>query len=434
MAMNTELDSAMDLAVEYNQNGKALYSVNKYEEAIAFYKKAEKSEPMYLQTYFNLAESYAMSDQYEEAKAALKKAELVDKKNGEIFFHLGNIALLQGNLEEGKFNFNKALSLDFKNIYIFMNLGSACADAGDFVGAINNFNKAIQMDKFFPEAWFFKMKVYMSQNELKEALDIASSMMDLFPDKFEGYHYKFILLAQLGKENEAEDTLNLAIKQFPDDPGFILDKIALLEKKGEYAEAEALLDKAFFEAPNSVEYAKIKVQLLLKQNKIEEATQAARSALETVHDDELAILLANVLMAKEQYEVAIEFLNKIIEKKRKTKYYYSALYFHAVASKKNGYTSTDLFESALIELRTACLANQGNVDYFIFRALAYKEIKNYDRAYEMVEYVMALSNKATAEALIVRAEIHKALNKMDEYHADRNKALEMNESLRAMIM
>lgn len=48
----------MSLAEEYNQQGRVLYSLDKYEDAINFYLKAEKSDPMQIQTYFNLTESY----------------------------------------------------------------------------------------------------------------------------------------------------------------------------------------------------------------------------------------------------------------------------------------------------------------------------------------------------------------------------------------
>ena len=64
-------------AEEYNQQGRVLYSMDKYEDAISFYLKAEKEDPMLIQTYFNLTESYVMLDRFDEAKKSLKRAQLI---------------------------------------------------------------------------------------------------------------------------------------------------------------------------------------------------------------------------------------------------------------------------------------------------------------------------------------------------------------------
>ena len=39
---------------EYNQQGKVLFSLEKYNEAIEMYKRAESEDPMYKDTYFNI--------------------------------------------------------------------------------------------------------------------------------------------------------------------------------------------------------------------------------------------------------------------------------------------------------------------------------------------------------------------------------------------
>lgn len=42
--------------------------MDKYEDAISFYLKAEKEDPMLIQTHFNLTESYVMLDRFDEEK------------------------------------------------------------------------------------------------------------------------------------------------------------------------------------------------------------------------------------------------------------------------------------------------------------------------------------------------------------------------------
>lgn len=413
---------------EYNQRGRVLYSMDKYEDAIALYLKAEKADPMSIQTYFNLTEAYVMLDKFAEAKKVLKRAQLIEKNNGEIWFHLGNIAMLEENFDEGKQYYAKAVSCGYQNPYIYMNLGSAYEDLGDLESALSSYNKAIQLDKYFASAWLKKLELYLAQEQYSEALSVSESMMEFLPDKFEGYHYKFAILMELGNKNEAKIVLDKALELFPDDPGFKLDMVHFLERENRFAEAEKLLDESFFEAPNSADYARLKVQLLLKQEKLTEASELAEKTLAVTFDEELNFFLSNIYFSLEEYQKVIAATARTIQEKSKTVYYYTALYFHALAHKKLGEDATELFKETIQELRLACSNNPGMVDLYIYRALCYREIKDYERAYEMIDYILAITEDA-AEALLIRAEINKDLGKMAEYEADRSEALRRNPKL-----
>lgn len=423
----------ISLSEEYNQQGKMLYSMDKYEEAIAFYMKAKAADPMYIHTYFNLTEVYVMLDRFDDAKKALKRAQLIDKENGEIFFHLGNIALLEENVNEGKQYYAKAISLGYTNPYIYMNLGSIYEDMGDLEAAVVNYNKAIQFDKYFAVAWLKKLELYVSQEKYSEALSISNSMIELFPDKFEGYHYKFAILMESGNKDDAKKTLDNALTLFPDDPGFRLDMIHYLENVGDFVEAEKVLDDYFYETSGSADYARLKVQLLLRQEKLAEAVEIAEKTLADTFDEELNFWLTNIYFSLERYEDAIVSTNKTIVTKSYGRYYFTALYFNALATKKSGKDATNLFEGAIKEFRMACSKNPGMIDLYIYRALCYREVKDYDRAYEMVDYVLAISDDAP-EALLIRSEINKDLGKMSEYEADRSEALKINPNLIKLIM
>lgn len=427
------MDKEFTLAEEYNQQGRVLYSMDKYEDAIGFYLKAEKADPMLIQTYFNLTESYVMLDKFDEAKKALKRAQLIDKQNGEIFFHLGNVALLEENVEEGKQHYAKAISLGYANPYIYMNLGSAYEDMGDFEDAVVSYNKAIQLDKYFASAWLKKLELYINLEQYSEALEVSESMIELLPDKFEGYHYKFAVLMELGNKADAKIVLDKALELFPDDPGFKLDMVRFLEDAQRFVEAEKFLDESFFETSGSTDYASLKVQLLLKQEKLTEAALIAEKTLSETFDEELNFLLTNIYFSLERYEDAIVATKKTIDEKSYGPYYYTALYFNALATKKAGNDATNLFNSAIREFRMACSKNPGMIDLYIYRALSYKEIKDYERAYEMVDYILAISEDA-AEALLIRSELNKDLGKMAEYEADRNEALKRNPKLTNVIM
>ncbi len=428
-----DTEHEMSLAEEYNQQGRALYSLDKYEDAISFYRKAEKADPMCIQTYFNLTESYVMLDEYDEARKALKRAQLLDKNNGEIYFHLGNISLLEEDVDEAKRQFAKAVAQGYQNPYIYMNLGSAYEDLGDLEAAMVSYNKAIQLDKYFASAWLKKLELYLGQEQYSEALSVTDSMIELLPDKFEGYHYRFAILMELGKTEEAKTALDKALTLFPDDPGFQLDMVHYLEYNGKLEEAEKLLDTYFQEAPGSADYAKLKIQLMVRQNKFAEAAEFAEKTAAVTFDEELNFYLTNIYFSLEQYEKAVAVTEDTIREKSMNEFYYTARYFNALAHKKLGEDASAFFAETVKELRMACSHNPGMIDLYVYRALCYKELKDFDRAFEMVDYILAVDEELP-EALLIRAEINKDLGKMEEYEKDRAEALRRNPKLEKMFL
>ena len=105
----------MSLAEEYNQQGRGLYGLDKYDEALDFFRKAEEKDPSYLRTYINKAELYITTHQLDKAKEELNKVLYLDKNNGEANFHLGNIAYLEQDAKMAVSYLTKAYNSDYKN-------------------------------------------------------------------------------------------------------------------------------------------------------------------------------------------------------------------------------------------------------------------------------------------------------------------------------
>ena len=106
---------------EYINQAKVLYSVGNYRESINKYKEAQKQNPMDIDIYFGLSESYIMLEDFISAEECLNNILLIDKDNAKAYFYLGNIKFLQGNQQDGKEAYLKAISLGFSDIDIFIN-------------------------------------------------------------------------------------------------------------------------------------------------------------------------------------------------------------------------------------------------------------------------------------------------------------------------
>lgn len=408
-------------AEEYNQQGKVLYSLGKYNEAIEMYKNAKNEDPMFLETYFNLGEAYVMLDEYEKAKESFNKVLLLDKKSGITYFHLGNVEFLLGNNNSGREYYARALNNGYDDAQLYVNLATVAEETGDSEEAIKNYNKAISRDKFRADAKLRKVMLYIGNNKYPEALQTLDSMIEFNPDIFEGHHYKAMLNIEMGNYSQAEKTLEKAIKLFPEDEGFIFDKILLLERQEKYDEALTLISTHYSDSDNRnilLEKAKI----LLAKEQIEESVSLFEQVKDSEEgfDAEVRFYLINIYLNTNKIEGALSYCNEIISNGEENPFYYSAVYFKAFCLNKLGKAveAKAAYEEAVKIFRFASSSNPGMLDLIIYRAVCYKELKNYDKAFEMVNYLISI-NENMGEPYLIRAEIYQELNEIDKAEADR---------------
>ncbi|MBC8059802.1 MAG: tetratricopeptide repeat protein [Clostridiaceae bacterium] len=420
---------------EYNQQGKVLYSLEKYNEAIEMYRKGESEDPMYKDTYFNLGEAYVMLDQYDKAKESFNKVILIDKKSGITYFHLGNVEFLLGNNDLGREYYAKAINNEYDDAQLYVNLATIAEEVSNNGEAIKNYNKAIARDKFRVDAKLRKALIYIGESKYDEALQTLDNMLEFNPEIFEGHHYKALVNIEMGNYSEAERTLEKASSLFPDDDGFAFDRIILLEKQEKYDEALNLINVRYGDSQERnilLEKAKI----LLAKEKIDEATTLFEQVKETeeVFDDETRFYLINIYINTNKVEKALSCSEDIITNAEKNSFYFAAIYYKALCLTKLGrvFEAKVAYEEAIKIFRFASSSNPGMLDLVIYRALCYKELRDYNKALEMVNYLIAISEDM-GEAYLIRAEIYQELNEIDKADADRSAAASKSKVL-GMLM
>jgi len=420
---------------EYNQQGKVLFSLEKYNEAIEMYKRGENEDPMYKDTYFNLGESYVMLDQYDKAKESFNKVLLIDKKSGITYFHLGNVEFLLGNNDLGREYYAKAINNEYDDAQLYVNLATIAEETSDNEEAIKNYSKAILRDKFRVDAKLRKAMIYIDENKYQEALQTLDNMIEFNPEIFEGHHYKVLVNIELENYVDAENALEKAIALFPDDDGFVFDKLILLEKQEKYDEALDIIDTKY----NNSEDRNIlleKAKILLAKERIDESVflfEKVRDA-EEEFDDETRFYLINIYINTDKVNNALACCEEIIVNAEKNSFYFAAIYFKALCLSKLGkeVEAKAAYEAAVKIFRFASSANPGMLDIVIYRTLCYKELKNYDKAFEMVNYLLAI-NEDIAEAYLIRSELYQELNEIEKAEADRATAASKSKVLNMLM-
>lgn len=412
---------------ELNEQGRVLFSSDKYEESVIKYQQAMDLAPMDTTAYFNCCESYIMMDQYDKAKKLMKKVLLLDKNNGQAHFHLGNIALLEENYDEGKLEYSKAVNCEYDSPQIYINLAALAEDNDDWEEALKMYNKAIARDKTESYARIRKIQIYMMANKSAEALRAADDLINTNVQIFEGHHFKFVILASENRLEEAEETLAKAERLFPDDQGFKFDRVKLLELQDKNDEALEILNNEKLDTIPQEVIITEKAKLYLAKNDIIKA----KFLMEQYNDNpivpEMKQTLISIYLFEKNYEGVIKTAEKILGLEEYDSYYFAALYYKAIATKHT--QPVEIFNKTMNDtlkiLQQACAVDGSILELYLYRAICYREVKNYDKASEMLDYISLLRDDI-AEVHYIRSLIYKDLNDEDNEKIELEKVEKIN--------
>ncbi len=412
------------LVKEYLKQGLVYSSQGKYEEAIGYYEKAEKENPMEIEVYLSKGVAYANLGKLDEAQAQFEKALKINRNSGIVYYHLGSIALMKNEVEIGIENYNKAIAHGFEDAQLYYSLGLLHEESGESDLAIRNYSKAIMKNPMRSDIRIRKAQILLQTNHLPEALQTLDELILSNPDVFEGYHIKFMILVQLKQYDKASEVINNALSLFPKDPGFALDKVTLAIEQGNIDSAKQQLNELekSDEADDAVRRRIFmeKAQIFARENNLNEAISSLSKAKELSEkagrfDSEVVFLLANCYMGHEDYEKLLQCSNELIEKSEDDYSKNAALYFKPYAIKRMGNNDEAyaLYKEAIEEFRRQALEMPGNLDAYMLRIMCLKDIEEYDKALELIEYVIGLSPERP-EPRIVKISILESQGQKDK--------------------
>ena len=406
---------------EYLTQGTVLASQNKYEEAMSYFDKAERENPMETDVYLAKGLAYANMDELDKAKEQFEKALKINKSLGVVYYHLGSIAILQEDVALGFENYNKAISNGFDDAQVYYSIGLLHEESDSYELAIRNYTKAINKDPMRPDIRLRKAQIQIQSNLMPEALQTLDETILTNPDIFEGYHLKFTLLLELKQFDKAEETLNLATELFPTDPGFILDRASLLSALDQTDESMSLLDD-LENAPGTDD--DVRRAICLERAKIHALNEDVDSAITDLNkansmfedfDSEIMFLLSNCYLAATNFEKLLEVSSEIIEKSEEDYFKNTALYYQPLALKSLGRMdeAMPLFQEAVSVFRNQALESPGNLDAYLLRIMCLKEMDQFDKALELVDYVITLKPE-NPEPRLIRVSVLEAMGRIDE--------------------
>lgn len=420
---------------EYLTQGAVLAGKGKYEEAIAYYEKAEHEDPMDIDVYLSKGIAFANLDRLDDAKEQFEKALKVNRQSGLAYFHLGSIAILEGDIAKGFEQYNKAIANGYDDAQLYYSIGLLHEENGEADMAVRNYSKAILRDAFRPDIRIRKAQLLLQMDHTPEALQTLDEMILTNPDVFEGYHLKFTILLQMKQYDKAEEVLNSAIALFPKDLGFAMDKVMLLIGQKKRQEAMDLLTALENREESDDSFRRRvymeRAQIYATEGDIQSAIaslERARdlSAKTEEFDSEVAFLLANCHLGVQEYDKVLEYARLLLEKAPEGYSKEAARYFEPLALKMLGKMdeALPLYQEAIREYRNQSLDAPGNMDTYLLRVMCLRDIEQYEKALELIDYVITLQSER-AEPRLVRVTILEALGRKEEAEEEGKKVKAM---------
>lgn len=424
-------------AQDLNQQAALLIKAGNLEMAKSKLDKAIDTDPMLMDSYKNYGDLYMAAQQYKDAKNYYKKALLVEKVP-ELYFLCGNACFMADELHEGLDYYNQAITAGFDSDEMIFFMGLAYEHLNDDRMALRYFQKAAAKNPSRPDYLVKKISVLVRLDMLESAETEVEVLLRTAPELFDGYHMKTQLLIHGGRYAEAATFAKTATEKFPEDADLMYDYIHAVAMTKDFGKALKLLESAkqmkYF-GESIRKFLLLEAQVAAESNDYGRAMSCCKECIATENESffaaESRFMLMNMLLAKPDFDAALIQAEQLIKNDAEDSFYFAALYYKATFLKKLGQEeeAAVAYKEANAIYRLATLKNPAAIDVYLYRAMCLKDMENYDKALEILDFILGL-NTEVAEVYAIKADIYTALGRHAQAEEQKEKAYALKPELR----
>jgi tetratricopeptide (TPR) repeat protein len=184
------------------------------DEAIHELRIAARLQPASI-TYNNLGVALFSKERFDEAMKCHKKAIQLDPKNAEAYYNLGNILLSQNNFEQAIGEYENAVRLNPQYTKAHINLGMALMEKNRFDEAIGHLQTAVSVEPNNAMVHYNLAAVLVEKGRLEDAAGEYRQALKLQPQNADAHCALGYVLVQLKRLEEAAAEYQEAIKINP---------------------------------------------------------------------------------------------------------------------------------------------------------------------------------------------------------------------------
>ena len=423
-------------AQDLNQQASVLIKAGNIEAAKAKLDKAIEIDPMLVDNYRNYGDLYMTIKDYKEAKNLYKKALLVEKVPV-VYFLYGNACFMNDDIHEGLEYYNHAISAGYDSDEMMFFVGMAYEHLNDDQTALRYFQRACTKNPSRPDYLIKKIAVLVRLDMLESAESEIDNLLEVAPEMFDGYHMKTQFLMHSGKLDEALKFAKYAADKFPADADLMYDYVKCVSLTKDFNEAFRLIEIAkqmkYFD-DSKREFAILEAKIAAESGDYDHASASCEECIATEDAEyfagEARFLLMNFALTKSDLQKALEQANQLVAKDSEDSYYYAALYYKAFCMKQLGLEEySKAYKEAVSIYRLATLKRPEAIDIYLYRAMALKDMEEFDKALEILDFVIGI-NMEIAEVYALKADIYSAMGRKSLADEAREKAYSLKPELR----
>lgn len=404
-----------EIAKDLAKQAELLIGSGKLDEAQKKLEEAINADPMEIDCYKNYGDLCMAKKQYADAKNNYKKALLIEKQ-GYLYYLYGNACFMNNDEHEGLENYNRAISNGYDTDQMMFFMGMAYEHLNDDKNALRYYQRAQQKNPSRPDFQVRKIHLLGKMGETEQALKCTDELIENAPELFDGYHIKNQILLSLKRFDEALTAARAASEKFPEDVELFYDYVRVIASKEDYQKALELIMQAkqmkYFEDARR-DFIMLEAKITATMEDYDHAITCCDEciALETAEsgsgfDGEARFMKMNLCLVKKDFEQTLKVAEDFVKENQSDSFYFAALYYRAFCTKQLGRDAGQLYKDAISILRAASLYQPNAIDTYIYRAMALKDIEEYEKAIELLELVENLGIDV-AELHTIRAEIYK---------------------------
>jgi tetratricopeptide (TPR) repeat protein len=164
--------------------GKAndLFNQEKYEEAIAAYKKILADNPDAFIVNQNVGNAYFALQDYDKAIEFYEKALVENENNSSLHISIGNAFINKKEDEKAMEWYGKVNVEEVEDVVALYNMGVLFFNSGQGQKAIPCFRRAVELDDQYTDSYYQLGMSYLQSGMNAEAIEIFEKFLELEPD------------------------------------------------------------------------------------------------------------------------------------------------------------------------------------------------------------------------------------------------------------
>jgi predicted Zn-dependent protease len=185
--------------------------LKQYEKAFEAYQQTHEIEGANAETYCCMGAALEKMESYDRAIKLYSRATKLDEEYDEAWFGVGSCFHRQSRWMEATHALRKAIRLNDENYLYWYTLAEAERELGNIASSGEAFEEASLLNPACLEIWQDWSYLYFEQADFDQAISVAMSGLEEFPDNPDLFYYVTAYLISAGQYKEAFNYLENAL-------------------------------------------------------------------------------------------------------------------------------------------------------------------------------------------------------------------------------